>query len=386
MNYNELYHTLKSQFDLNQDQILLPNLGMTIEFFEHVSEVQTLNPQNGPTIYDVNIDAILKDNLINENINFRYPVFIPTSKTADSRPIILLHGLNERSWLKYLPWAHRIAEQTQRVVILFPIAYHINRSPESWGNPRELQDALSKRKKESVVDARSSFANVALSDRLSDHPIRFFTSGRQSANDLINLIYQIRNGAHPLFSKGTEPDFFAYSIGAFLAQILFIANPDNLFNNSKLFLFCGGALFSQMNGFSKLIMDKVAYERIYHYYLNEFSEELERNIPLQHYFSENVLAKSFWSMIAENNFPQLRQSRFEECKHQICAVSLLKDNVIPSLQIKEVISQTEIIDFDFPYTHETPFPLGNDNIESLVNDAFDTVFTKATHFFEQSID
>jgi pimeloyl-ACP methyl ester carboxylesterase len=382
MNYNKLYHLLKSEFDLSQDRIILPNSQISIDIFEYYSEYQTLNPKNGNSIYDANIQAIIQDNLILENTKFRYPVFVPQSKKANNNPIILLHGLNERSWLKYLPWAYRLAEQTQRVVILFPIAYHINRSPESWGNPRELQNALSKRKTDSSSDSRSTFANVALSDRLSDHPIRFFTSGRQSANDLIKLIHQLQNGDHPLFPKGTEPDFFAYSIGAFLAQILFIANPENLFEKSKLFLFCGGALFSQMNGFSKLIMDKEAYENLYRYYLDEFGEEIKNNIPLQHYFSENILAKSFWSMIAEEHYTDFRKSRLEKFTNQIQAISLLEDKVIPSAKIKEIIPQTEILDFDFPYTHETPFPLGNIDYELDVNKAFDEIFLKAANFYK----
>jgi hypothetical protein len=287
MNYSELFEFLRSNFDLNQSKIVLPDGKMTIEFCTFKSEHQTLNPNNGSSIYDVNIDAILKDNQIEENTTFLYPVFVPQTMSNATHPIILLHGLNERSWIKYLPWAYRLAEQTGRAVILFPIAYHINRSPEDWGNPRVMQQSLVERKSNYKENSLSSFANVALSNRLSNHPIRFFTSGRQSAHDLVTLITQLKNGSHPMFPKDSQPDFFAYSIGVFLSQILFLANPSGVVDNAKLFLFCGGAYFCEMNGISKMIMDKAANERITQYYLEEFKEQMQNNLSLQQYFSEN---------------------------------------------------------------------------------------------------
>jgi len=380
MDYSELYYYLKDRFDLNQPHTALGNGEMSIDIIECSSEKQTLNPDNGPAIYKENINAILQDNLIDENVHFRYPVFVPKGSSKEHSPIILLHGLNERSWLKYLPWGYRLAEQTQRAVILYPIAYHINRSPEKWSNPRALQESLSERKKATSGDSRTSFANVALSDRLSNHPIRFFTSGRQSGYDLIHLLMELEQGLHPMFAKGSKPDFFAYSIGAFLAQILFLANPKGIIDQSKLFIFCGGALFEKMNGLSKMIMDKEAFERIYHYYLYEFNDEIKTNPNLQNYISEDLVAKGFWSMIADDHFKNFRDSRFEAMKSQIKAVALLKDQVIPAANTQEVIADAEIMDFEFQYTHETPFPLGNESLTKSVDDAFDAIFEKAIDF------
>lgn len=384
MNYTDLFELLKSNFDLNQLKIELPDGKMTIEFCTFTSEHQTLNPMNGPTIYDTNIDAILKDNQIKENTSFRYPVFVPESISNPNHPIILLHGLNERSWIKYLPWAYRLAEQTGRAVILFPIAYHINRSPEEWGNPRVMQQSLAERKSNYEDNALSSFANVALSNRLSNHPIRFFTSGRQSAHDLTSLITQLNNGDHSLFPKDSRPDFFAYSIGAFLSQILFLANPCGIVDQSKLFLFCGGAFFCEMNGMSKMIMDKAANERITQYYLVEFNEQMKTNLPLRQYFSEDLIAKGFWSMIAEENNTIFRDERFAELKDLISGISLQKDKVISADAIKKVIGHIEPYDFDFDYSHEVPFPLGKDTISNQVNQAFDAVFNKASDFFNNN--
>jgi pimeloyl-ACP methyl ester carboxylesterase len=380
MNYSELYNFLKDRFNLDQSHVSFAEGEMSVDVIECSSEKQTLNPENGGAIYDENINAILQDNLIDENVHFRYPVFVPKGRSEEQSPIILLHGLNERSWLKYLPWGYRLAERTRRAVILFPTAYHINRSPEKWSNPRALQESISERKKNASADSRSSFANIALSRRLSNHPIRFFTSGRQSGDDLIHLISELDEGLHPLFPKGSKPDFFAYSIGAFLAQILFLANPNGIVDSSKLFMFCGGALFEDMNGLSKMIMDKEAFERICHYYLQELNEEIKENAPLRKYFSEDPMGKGFWSMIADDHFKDFRTSRFDMLKSKIKAVALLKDQVIPAFKIKEVVKDAEILDFGFQYTHETPFPVGNEKLASQVNDAFDLVFEKAIGF------
>ena len=46
----------------------------------------------------------------------------------------------------------------------------------------------------------------------------------------------------------------------FLAEIILMGNPDKLFSQSKLFMFCGGSVFSNMNGSSKLIMDSQAFD------------------------------------------------------------------------------------------------------------------------------
>ena len=45
------------------------------------------------------------DTLIPENRSFSYPVFTPGNTKSD-KVILLLHGLNERSWVKYLVWAY----------------------------------------------------------------------------------------------------------------------------------------------------------------------------------------------------------------------------------------------------------------------------------------
>lgn len=379
MKYSDLYHKLKSIFNLDKPMVYVEDSDMIIFSFEFSSDPAALT-ENLSSYYSKN-SSIQDDNNILENNKFNYSVFLPNELAKEKTPIILLHGLNERSWLKYLPWAYTLAEKTGRAVILFPIAFHINRSPDSWGNPRLLQQQLSNRKQNTQPNSLSSFANVALSNRLSEQPIRFFTSGQQSSSDLIQLIKQIKNGEHPLIKSTNSPDFFAYSIGAFLAQILWIGNKDHLFDQSKLFLFCGGAFFSKMNGLSKLIMDKDAYEQIYHYYIDDFDKEIQNVGSLIRFFTENFIGKSFINMLGKEEYIETTKQRFIEMGDRVSAIALKNDRVIPASGIEEVIKNVTILDFDYPYTHETPFPIGNDGITQKVDDAFEQIFEKATQFF-----
>ena len=86
------------------------------------------------------------DRNVAENMKFRIPVFIPSGNRTYDKAVILLHGLNEKHWEKYLPWALTIMEETGHPVILFPIAFHMNRAPEQWASPREMMKVAMERK------------------------------------------------------------------------------------------------------------------------------------------------------------------------------------------------------------------------------------------------
>ncbi len=64
-----------------------------------------------------------------------------------------------------------------------------------------------------------------------------------------------------------------------------MGNPANLFSDSKLFIFCGGSVFSNMKGSSRLIMDSLAFDKVYTYYLNDFENTLNRKSPAYRFSS-----------------------------------------------------------------------------------------------------
>ena len=314
-------------------------------------------------------------------------MFTPRSNVRSKSAIILLHGLNEKSWHKYLPWAYYLAEKTNRPVILFPIAFHMNRCPESWANPRAMMPILNQRQKV-VEHSKLTFANVALSERLTEDPLRFFRSGRQSADDIIELLDTIKSGKHPLFEQNTQVDFFAYSIGAFLSQILFLANPKGMFTNSKLFLFCGGAHFSEMFGTSRLIMDGEAFQSLRRYYLGDFLKELKTNSSFANYIKTSQLGNAFRAMLAPKSLKSFRENMLIKLSDQIKIIALKKDQVIPANYIQSTFSCikhkvkgfVEVLDFPYDYSHEVPFPILNNPNYIHVDQNFERVFGSAVEF------
>jgi len=324
---------------------------------------------------------------ISENMSFRYPVFIPPRKDS-KKVILLLHGLNERSWIKYLTWGYRLSEDTGSYVILFPISFHVNRSPVSWIDPRKMTGFLSERRENYENVEMSSFANIVLSNRLTHEPMRFFSSGYQTASDLIKLLSEINHGHHEIIPKESRADIFAYSIGAFLGQILLIGNPDGLLSDSRLFMFCGGSVFSNMYGTSKLIMDSLAYKKVYSFFMNDLEKEIHKETPLSIFLRTSQLGIAFRSMIDFEGFRAFRENILGKLRERIRAITLARDSVIPAAGILKTLGSltrinhksVEVWDFPFPYTHENPFPLLNNSLREKVDRCFRQVFSEAAMF------
>jgi hypothetical protein len=386
MDYTSKYFELKSIFNQNAGKLIVDE---DMEIVNLPFNSQGYWPKimdEQKNIEDEQLYLGMPDSKFFENNHFIYSIVVPRKKRQYNKAIILLHGLNERYWDKYLPWAYYLALETQQPVILFPIAFHMNRGPVSWNNARALAPLIANRKNK--FDTQSlTFANVALSMRLTDDPLRFLKSGQQTAEDLILLLQQIEQGLIPVFAKGTQTNFFAYSIGAFVSQIMFLANCNDSLNSSKLFLFCGGSFFSEMNGVSKLIMDNVAFNSIKDYYTSSINTALEENKLLKSLLTEFPLGKAFYAMLQENNNKVWREERLKSSLKKIYAVTLKNDTVIPALGTEKVLSfskkeqsHNEIIDFPYDYSHEVPFPVSGKADRNLVNQNFLHVFSKAREF------
>lgn len=367
MNYNERYIALNNCFRQGAESHLKES-GTDVRFFRFHS-----------LLCDDEKESSMEVLSIGENFVFDYPAFLPTGSNRHEKAILLLHGLNERNWSKYLPWAEFLSMHTGRPVILFPIAFHMNRSPQTWSNPRSLADLLNFRRQQYEDDRTVSFANVALSDRISQNPDRFYLSGRQTWADLTSLFGEIKGGQHPLFKEGCHIDIFAYSIGAFLSQIALMANERNLFTDSRLFMFCGGSIFRSMCGISRSIMDKQAFEKLQKYYLQVFGNE-----SIERWKRDNAF-HAFIRMITPESFREERERFFSSLGKRIRGIALAKDLVIPFIGVQEALGiknteeQIELLDFPFPYSHENPFPLLTKDQASL-NTAFINLFSRAVSF------
>lgn len=304
------------------------------------------------------------DDTIKENSRFEYQVITPGRKDTEVKKetrgkmdslIILFHGLNERSWDKYYPWADYISNNTGKPVLLFPMAFHINRAPSEWSEPRIMQKYVMQESADNDKVRHLTFLNYALSKRVEADPYRFYLAGRESVNNVCQLVEDIRKDRHPLIGRNAQIDIFAYSIGALMAQVLLMSNPGNLFTSSKLFLFCGGSLFNMMNGDSRMIMDRNSFKAMLDYYTNYFI-----------YFKDekrlkgDMLEHAFICHIDRSLYRDQRESFYRESSPRVRIISLKKDRVIPTEGIIAAMGEEykkclQEMDFPFPYSHENPF-------------------------------
>jgi hypothetical protein len=313
-----------------------------------------------------------------ENEEFRYHVLKPAGAPRNGRVIFLLHGLNERRWDKYLPWARRIAISSGAAVILFPLAYHMNRSPRVFGEMDEVFRVYRARKASQGPESVSSHANAMLSARLEDKPFRFFTSGLQSYHDLVDLAQQIKAGLHPDFTASSRIDFFGYSIGAFLAEILLMANPGGVFSDSRLFVFCGGSVMDAAKARSRAILDGKA-ERA----LSDLFRSLSGGDWSIEGHDDSVGDEEwncFLAMLGKGKMSALRERRLAELGDRISGIALKRDQVFPVDGVLETLGgRIEVMDFPFDYKHESPFP--HSGVEpAQINRALDAVFGRAADF------
>jgi hypothetical protein len=379
----ELQNRLKQQFDLERPYHQLDDWVSMHTFSFESCVIRELGITSPGGNHEKSIDNILSES--NEkNRFFRYAVFEPVNRAEQRKAIILLHGLNERSWEKYLSWAYVLALNTGVPVILFPLANHINRSPSAWSFPRQMNKVVGSREKSYGKIGNSSFANAALSQRIDLSPGVFISSGIQSIADIVELTRHIKSGYHPLFKTGASVDFFAYSIGAFVTEILLLSNPFDLFSSSKAFFFCGGSTFDQMDGRSRSILDNRAFET-----LRRFISERETSTDRWKFpdclipFSNRVW-EVFTSLISIDQFRKMQNNTLEMIK-KIKAVGLKVDHVIPGDAICKTLciggnQNVRVTDFDFKYSHEAPFPLSDSSVQEKVDSAFKSLFREASEF------
>lgn len=407
MIYNQLYQLLKGK-SIYADDVVAVDEKSEIRNYEFNSLAYNL--LSGNEMYyckkhdssfkcnelrNIKIERINKniDNSdidISENRNFRYLVFKPSSKAKFKEVLLFFHGFNEKYWDKYLPWAKKIADDTGKLVVLFPIAFHMNRAPHLWSDPRKMFQ-LSVHRKDSfpnIID--SSLSNVAISTRLHAYPQRFLWSGLQTYYDVIQFVEECKAGQHPLIEKDFTLDFFSYSVGSLLAEILKLTNYNNYFDNSKLVMFCGGAVFNRLSPVSKFIIDSEANAAMYSYLVEHLSVHMEKNPRMQHHLGElHPEGLVFRSMLNYSVMLPQREEMFRKIACQVLAITLEKDSVIPSYEIintlkgskRDIPIDVQILDFPYDYRHEDPFPV-SETISTLVDNSFNLVFDKVSDFLK----
>lgn len=400
MNYPRSYHALRAAFDQSADVCRLPGNMLSLNRW-FTSASSAILPgrrryecdQHGCTFEEaprLPLPSYERERLhepdgdVRENHRFRYSVFAPEGETPASGVIFLFHGLNERDWSKYLPWAARLVELTGRAVVLFPIAFHMNRAPQQWSDPRLMRRISQERHEASPTLANATFANAAISARLQAYPARFCWSGLQTFYDVVQLVDELRDGRHDFARADAGVDFFAYSIGAFLCEILLMTDPAGRFSRSRLFTFCGGATIDRTYPNSRYILDSDATISLYSFFLARFDNELSANARLAHYMSDAHQEGHFFrAMLSYHDKKDLREQRLREMSDRVAALALRRDTVIPANEVmntlqgdfRDIPIRVDVTDFPYEHSHVIPFP--QNAPQESVSASFKAVFDRA---------
>ncbi len=333
----------------------------------------------------------IKDFYVEENREFNYFILKPQNSKPAKKLTFVFHGFNEKTWDKYQTWGKAICERTQSAIVFFPIAFHMHRAPQKWSEKKKMYELSEKRKKRFPNIINSSLSNVAISMRLHSMPQRFIWSGLQTYYDFIQLIEEFKNNKIEWIDKDFSFNIFAYSIGGLLAQILKLSNYKNYFYDTKVCLFCSGAVFNRLSPVSKFILDSEANVALYSYMVEHFDSFLKKDALLNHYMGEDHFeGKVFHSMLDYKNMRSFREKLFKESEKQFYAITLKNDSVIPSFEVintlkgasRDIDIVVDELDFDHNYNHENPFPVNKTELDRI-NKNFNLVFNKVCEFYNK---
>ncbi|HEY3383340.1 MAG TPA: DUF6051 family protein [Vicinamibacterales bacterium] len=404
MDYCDIYHSLKSSVTYTPTEIHLGD-GTRVVNVDFRSESDWILPGRGncacpthgamltePQADEETIESDIPghdDAHMRENREFRYHVFAPAGTGRAHEVILLFHGFNEKHWHKYLPWAHALVERTGKTVLLFPIAFHMNRAPQAWSDRRAMHRLCEERKRGFPSIIASTLSNAAISTRLQTRPQRFFWSGLQTYNDIVQLVDEIRTGRHPLVDQAATFDLFAYSIGCMLAQILLMTDPRGAFNNSRSCLFCGGAVLNRMSPVSRFILDSECNVALYSYAVEHLESHLRDNERLRHFLGDaHPEGLAFRCMLNAIVRRKEREAHFGRLGSRLLALTLESDTVIPPDEVMNTLqgaarnlpARVDVLEFGYPCRHEDPFPAAA-STRGEVDKAFRRVFDRAAGFY-----
>lgn len=403
MKYIDLHNYLKSIENYTDNEIVIDD-DLIMRNFTFESSSRFILPggtgnsddyehiPNTPEDYEPDIIQELlnkTDAEILENIKFRYHIIMSRHITKAKGVIFMFHGFNEKYWSKYLTWAYHISKNTGKAIVMFPIAFHMNRAPAIWSNSREMYNVSQQRKKRHPDVICSSLSNVAISTRLHNKPQRFIWSGLQTYYDIIDFVEKIKEGHHPAIEADASIDFCSYSIGTFLGEILMMTNKNGYFSESKYATFCGGAVFNRLSPVSKFILDSEANVSLYSFVVEHLESHMKRDEILRHYLNAYDEGVNFRCMLNYKTLTEFRESIFRKMSHQFYAITLAKDEVVPPYEVvntlqgvhRDIPIHIEMLDYPYKYTHEDPFP-SLTKIADEVDNQFRITFDKISNFLK----
>jgi hypothetical protein len=123
--------------------------------------------------------------------------------------------------------------------------------------------------------------------------------------------------------------------------------------------------------------------------IEHFDKIVENDALLSHYINEDHMeGMVFYSMLDYHKMRAFREKLLKKYENQIYAITLKKDEVIPSYEVKNTLKGAynninilvDELDFNRNYIHENPFAGIKPESNEARND-FNTVFRKVCQFF-----
>jgi len=314
-------------------------------------------------------DEQTSDKDIKENNEFRYPLMrkLITAGEPQKREqvTIVLHGLNEFGFLKYLPWAYGIMLGTEAPVVIFPLAFSINRASQQWASERR-SNYLPLRRGIPGNGNVSQF-NAILSERLDMHPERFFWGAIQSYWDIVDLVRQIREDKHPHFARDARVDFLGFSSGGYLALALLAVDHEELFSEfseSRACLFATCVEMRSLGAGSAFTLDRVVQNTVRKFYVDYVNTQ--PNNRMRHWISDLDHPEGCWLGSFGGLSPERTQrlNRLREIAPRLLGIANCNDRVMPPGAMLDALqgggrdTGVRIADLNLGI-HEHPFCLSN---------------------------
>jgi pimeloyl-ACP methyl ester carboxylesterase len=300
----------------------------------------------------------VSDANIEQNNRFRYPLIRETGRGRlhrHDRAIILLHGLNEGVFSKYVPWACRLREETGTPVLLFPMTFHMNRVMPGWA---AQQHGLFERRNRLVGNDSSHRFNAVISERLQVRPERFFWGAVQTYLDLVDLVQQIRSGRHPHFAEGARVDLIGYSAGGYFTLLLMMDDREELFSDSRGVVFASGVPIRDLDLASPLILDLTAEVALTRLFVKNIDPP--QSLRMQHWLELHPEGRWMREFCGQRPKRARLEQRLRELAPRLLGIANINDEVVPlgamlnMLQGVQRNSGVRVLELDLG-VHENPF-------------------------------
>jgi hypothetical protein len=173
-----------------------------------------------------------------------------------------------------------------------------------------------------------------------------------------------------------------------------MADPRGVFADSRLFMFCGGAVFNRMSPVSRFILDSECNVALYSYLVEHLESHLRANERLRHYLGEShPEGFNLRSMLSAVGFRREREANFRRIGPRLMAAALEADTVIPPGEVMNTVqgplrdlpARVAVLSFEYPHCHEDPFP-ATERLRGPVDQAFSRVFDLARDFYAAGCD